>query len=95
MLVAIFTCGQWVTNRARLRHELFDRRYQIYEKISGFIAGVLQEGPLATDASEEFLRQTKQAYFAFGGDLDIKKLVNRERQTPTMATARSLGEMTT
>lgn len=76
VLVAIITCGQWVTNRARLRHELFDRRYEIYQKISAFVVRVLQSGRVEPGGDSEFLRQTKQAYFAFGADVAIRDLVD-------------------
>lgn len=76
VLVAIITWRQWVTNRARLRHELFDRRYEIYQKIAGFIAGVLQSGRVAIGEDSGFLRQTKQAYFVFACDVKIKQLVD-------------------
>ena len=75
-LVAIITWGQWITNRARLRHELFDCRYEIYQKISEFVAGVLQSGRVEPGGDSEFLRRTKQAYFAFGADVAIRDLVD-------------------
>ena len=42
-LVAVITWQQWITNQARLRHELFDRRYALFEQIAGFVAGVVQD----------------------------------------------------
>jgi len=74
-LVALITWRQWITNRARLRHELFDRRYTIYEQIASFVAGILQMGAVEAGAEREFLRQTKRAYFAFGCDEAVKQLV--------------------
>ena len=74
-MVAVITWRQWITNRARLRHELFDRRYAIYEQIDSFVAGVLQMGAVEAGGEREFLRQTKRAYFAFGCDDAIKRLV--------------------
>lgn len=75
-LVAVITRRQWVTKRARLRHELFDRRYAIYEEIAGFVAGVLQMGAVEAGGERAFLRQTKRAYFAFGCDKSIRQLVD-------------------
>lgn len=72
VLVAIITWREWATNRARLRHELFERRYAVYEKIAAFLARVLQEGRIPTGEPEGFLRATKTAYFVFGSDKDIK-----------------------
>jgi hypothetical protein len=80
ILVAIITWRQWITNRARLKHELFDRRYAVYEKIAGFLAEVLQAGRVPTGREYEFLRETKRAYFVFGCDTDVKTLVTEIHQ---------------
>ncbi len=74
-LIALITWRQWITNRARLRHELFDRRYTIFEQLAGFVAGVVRDGAVDSGAVREFLHQTKRAYFAFGCDETIKQLV--------------------
>ncbi len=76
LLVAAITIGQWVTNRARLRHELFDRRYDVYEKVAGFVSGVLRSGTVTLGADDEFNRQTKQAFFVFGCDARGKSLLD-------------------
>src|SRR5688572_11465506 len=75
VLVAVITFGRWITNRARLRHELFDRRYAAYEQIAGFIAEILASGRVPQGEPEGFLRRTKTAYFVFACDNDIKVLV--------------------
>lgn len=75
VLVALITGGQWVTNRARLRHELFDRRYALYEQIAGFIAEILTSGKIPQGEPDGFLRRTKTAYFAFACDNDIKVII--------------------
>jgi hypothetical protein len=76
LLVAVITIGQWVTNRARLRHELFDRRYDVYEKVAGFISEVLRSGTVVLGADDEFNRRTKRAYFVFGCDPKVKSLLD-------------------
>ncbi|WP_142126307.1 hypothetical protein [Pseudoxanthomonas sp. 3HH-4] len=76
-LVAFITLRQWLTDRARLKHELFDRRYVIYETISAFPANILIAGTVAPGADIEFLRETKLAYFAFGCDKAVKDVVDR------------------
>lgn len=75
-LVCVITWRQWVTNRARLRHELFDLRYAIFEQIASFMVTVNQNGKAEPGAAERFLRQTKRAYFAFGCDKNIRQLVD-------------------
>ncbi len=75
ILVAIITWREWVANRARLRHELFERRYAVYEKIAAFLALVLQDGRVPQGEPEGFLRATKTAYFVFGSDAGVKEFV--------------------
>ena len=75
ILVAIITWRQWVTNRARLKHELFERRYAIYEKIAAFLSEVLQAGRVPSGREQEFLRETKRAFFVFDCDSEVKNLV--------------------
>ncbi len=75
VIVAVITGGQWLTNRARLRHELFDRRYAVYEKIAGFIAEILISGKVPEGEPEGFSRRTKTAYFVFECDKDVKALI--------------------
>ena len=76
VLVAIITWRDWATNRARLRHELFERRYAVYEQIATFLATVLQQGGIPEGEPESFLRKTKTAYFVFAGDSDVKDLIS-------------------
>ena len=71
-MAAVITWRQWITNRARLRHELFDRRYTIYEQIGAFVATVLKMGSVEPEETFRFLRLTKQAYFAFGCDAEVQ-----------------------
>jgi len=76
ILVALITIGQWNTNRSRLRHELFDRRYKIYETIAYFLANISIENRICESDCHEFLIKTNQVYFVFGCDQVIKNLVN-------------------
>ena len=76
VLVAIISWRQWRTDRARLKHELFKRRYEIYEKIAAFPAEIGIAGRVEPGADLKFLQDTKQAYFAFGCDQSIKELVS-------------------
>ncbi len=75
-LVAVITWRQLSTDRSRLRHELFDRRYKIYEGLTGFLADTLVTGKIPPGAEIELLRQTKRAYFIFGGDAEIRSLIS-------------------
>lgn len=76
VLVAIITLRQWLTDRARLKHELYVRRYEIYEKIAAFPAQIGISGRVEPGTDLQFLRDTKQAYFVFGCDRSVKELVS-------------------
>ena len=76
-LVGFITLRQWLTDRARLKHELFDRRYGIYEKIAAFPADIMISGTVKPGADVQFLQDTKLAYFAFGCDEAVKGVVDR------------------
>ena len=76
-LVGLITLGQWLTNRARLKHELFDRRYAIYEKIAAFPAEIMLSGTVKPGSDLRFLQDTKLAYFAFGCDEAVKAVVDK------------------
>jgi hypothetical protein len=75
-LVAIITYGQWRTNRARLKHELFERRYKEYQKITRFLASIVTNGHVSKGGEMLFLRDTKRAYFVFGCDKKVQKLLS-------------------
>lgn len=74
--VALITRRQWITARDSLKHELFDRRYAIYERIAAFLAEVLQSGTVSPGRDVAFLQETKTAYFVFACDKAVKKLVS-------------------
>lgn len=44
---------------------MFDRRYEAYEKIYGFIADIMIAGKVPKNADVQFLRDTKPAIFLF------------------------------
>ena len=63
-------CLQWRINQKRLQNELFNRRIDIYEKITSYIANILTRGSVENGADTQFLRNTKQAVFVFGKDIE-------------------------
>lgn len=75
--VAIITWRQWITNRDTLKHQLFDRRYAIYEQIAGFLAEIAQTGTIRPMGDIDFLQRTKQAYFVFSCDPNVKYLLSQ------------------
>ena len=75
-IVAIVTYGQWSTARNQLKLSLFEKRYETYEKMTGFVAEILTTDRVAPGADIEFLRETKRAHFLFSGDERVEKLIS-------------------
>lgn len=72
---AIWIAGlQWWTNRSRLKHELFDRRYNQYLVVRDFLRSVLQEGKVKPEEEQKFLCGTRGMRFIF--DQRIAKFVD-------------------
>lgn len=66
---------QGVINKNRLKHELFEKRYAIYEKIGFYISEILISGTVKAGSDIEFLRDTKASALLF--DSRIEKLVSQ------------------
>jgi len=73
LLAAYIAWQQWRTNHLRLKHELFERRYKLYETITAFIAGILARGKVEPNSEMQFLRDTKTVVFLF--DKDIQRFI--------------------
>ena len=56
---------QWSTNRRRLDHELFDRRFSLYEEVLRLFGNVLRKGNTKAVDILEFIEATKSAKFVF------------------------------
>ncbi len=60
---------QHKTNALRLKHELFERRFQVYEAFRTFLGGIMAEGKTSHGACLTMLRTTNQAEFLFGPEI--------------------------
>jgi hypothetical protein len=49
----------------RLKHDLFDRRYEIYEVVFFFLIEIFQSSNLSQEAMSKFVRGTQKAVFVF------------------------------
>ena len=66
-IVAVYIAShQWETNRGKLRLDLFDRRYKVYEKISEFIGSILTTSKVQEGKELQFLIDTTATEFLFG-----------------------------
>ena len=69
-VVAAYVAWQQLkTNRRKLKLDLFDRRYAVFEKISELIGSVLTSGKVQQGREIQFLVDTKVAGLLFGEDI--------------------------
>jgi len=68
-IAAFLTYQQHRTNALRLKHELFERRFKVYDSFRSFLSGIMRDGTTSYDACMSFLRETNQAEFLFGSEI--------------------------
>lgn len=69
-IVAAYVAWQQLkTNRRKLKLDLFDRRYAVFEKVGEFIGSILTSGKVPPGAEFQFLVDTKAAGLLFGEDV--------------------------
>jgi hypothetical protein len=65
VFAAIVAWQQWCTNRSRLKHELFDRRYKQFLVVRDFLTSVVQAGRIKPEEEQKFLGGTRGMRFIF------------------------------
>ena len=65
VLGSIFAFLQWRINQNRLKHELFEKRYDVYSATTAFIASIVQSAKVEHNERVMFLRNTKSAKLLF------------------------------
>lgn len=78
-VAAYLTYLQHETNALRLKHELFERRFKVYDSFRSFISAVMREGKTSNEACLSFIRETNQAEFLFGPEIP-EYLVRSDRE---------------
>jgi hypothetical protein len=74
-LVAIPMVGAWIAwqqmqiSRAKLKGDLYDRRYKIYEATRDILSHTLVHAAMSNDSFREFSLRTEEATFLFRGDV--------------------------
>jgi hypothetical protein len=76
ILGAYIAWQQWRTNRNKLKLDLFDKRFQVFENIKKFIASILTSGRVEDGTEFQFLRDTKSVRFLFQDDATILNLID-------------------
>ena len=60
---------QYKTNRRKLKFDLFDKRFTIFDATKKFMQGVINRSSFDKENQAEFHRQIKGAQFVFGNDI--------------------------
>jgi hypothetical protein len=76
ILGSIVAFQQWRTNAKRLRHELFDRRYEQFTVIRGFLGSIMTTGKSKQDEQFKYLTGTRGMRFIF--DKEIAEYVDKQ-----------------
>jgi hypothetical protein len=74
LTVVYIAYQQHKTNRNKLRLDLYDRRFKLYNEIQSLLASIVQKGDVSNDDLAGCLRNTKEAVFLFKED--IPKYIN-------------------
>jgi len=89
--VAVVAWLQWWVALNKLRLDLFDRRYKVYDATRKFLAGILRDGKFTNSELFEFYAGTSDAEFLFGADV-VEHLAQIRKRALHMQTAQTLYE---
>ena len=76
-IIAIITVGQLLTQQAQLKHDLFDRRYKIYEHIMEVLAQVMTTDSITLDEAHKFAVSTRGTFWILGSTLILRTYQKR------------------
>jgi len=62
--------SQWNTARSKLRLDLFEKRYTIYEATQKFIGSIVTSGKVRDDSMFEYMTATRAAKWVVSHDVD-------------------------
>jgi len=69
ILAVYIAWQQYRINRYKVRIDLFDRRYKIFDTLMSLLGHIAQRGDIADEKLNEFLRSTKDSEFLFKKDI--------------------------
>jgi hypothetical protein len=89
--VVVIAWQQWRVADNKLRLDLFDRRYKVYDATRKFLAVIIREATFADSQLFEFYAGTSGAEFLFGADV-VDYLGQIRKRAVDMRTAQQLFE---
>jgi|SRR4051812_23903199 hypothetical protein len=82
---------QWQVARNKLRLDLFDRRYKVYDATRKFLAMILRDATFTDSQLIEFAAGTSDAEFLFGSDV-VDYLAQIRKRALEMRTHQKVSE---
>ncbi|WP_440997546.1 hypothetical protein [Arhodomonas sp. SL1] len=82
---------QWRTNRNRLKHELFDRRYEQFEVVRNFLGSIMSSGKATDERQFKYLSGTRGVRFVF--DKELAEYLDAQVWRPAIELACLDGEL--
>jgi hypothetical protein len=89
LAVAIIAALQWRVADNKLRLDLFDRRYKVYDATRKFLAVIFREANFKDSELFEFYTGTSDAEFLFGAEV-VKHLEQIRKRAIDMRTAQTI-----
>jgi hypothetical protein len=89
--IVVIAWQQWRIADNKLRLDLFDRRYKVYDATRKFLAVIMREATFADSQLFEFYAGTSDAEFLFGADV-VDYLGQIRKRALHMRTAQQLFE---
>jgi hypothetical protein len=89
--VAIIAALQWRVADNKLRLDLFDRRYKVYDATRKFLGTILREAKFTNSELFEFYAGTSDAEFLFRADV-VKHLAEIRKRALHLRTAQTIYE---
>lgn len=62
---SVIAYQQWKINQIRLRHELYDRRMEVYSKLINYLSAIVQDAWFPKDAFSQWLSASYEGFFLF------------------------------
>jgi hypothetical protein len=76
LTAVIAVAGAWIgwqqlqLNRTKLQHDLYDKRFRVYEAARGLLSHVFREGQPSIEEMNKYWLGTSDAVFLFDEDMD-------------------------
>jgi hypothetical protein len=69
LVMTYIAIQQYRANQLKLRHDLYDRRLQVYNAVAEFLGHVMREGTADRKQLITLLQKTRESHFLFGKEI--------------------------